>query len=89
LIKEEDVEQMGIFDAKVHLSKLVERASRGETIVITRNGRPMAKLMPAEAARAVRLTCNEALAALRDIRSRAKIGPDLTIRQLIEEGRRY
>jgi prevent-host-death family protein len=80
---------MGIFDAKVHLSKLVERASRGETIVITRNGRPMAKLMPAESVRALRFTCDEALTALRDIRSRTKLAPDLTIRQMIEEGRRY
>ncbi len=83
------MEQVGVFDAKVHLSKLVDRASRGETIVITRNGHPMAKLIPAEDNRPSRLGCEEAVAALRDIRSRATADAALTIREMIEEGRRY
>jgi prevent-host-death family protein len=33
-------------DAKTHLSRLAERASKGEEIVIARNGRPLAKLGP-------------------------------------------
>jgi len=35
-------------DAKTHLSQLAERASKGEEIVIARNGRPLAKLGPLE-----------------------------------------
>jgi prevent-host-death family protein len=35
-------------DAKTHLSQLAERASKGEEIVIARNGRPLAKLGPVE-----------------------------------------
>jgi len=36
-------------EAKTHLSRLAERASQGEEIVIARNGRPLARLvsMPA------------------------------------------
>lgn len=34
------------FDAKTHFSKLLERASRGEEILITRRGKPAAKLVP-------------------------------------------
>ena len=83
------MEQVGVFDAKVHLSQLVERANRGETIVITRNGRPMAKLTSADSGLASKLTCDEGLDALRDIRTRSKLSPDLTIKQMIEEGRRY
>ena len=37
---------MNIYEAKTQLSKLVERASAGEEIVIARGGRPMARLMP-------------------------------------------
>jgi prevent-host-death family protein len=33
-------------DAKTQLSKLAERAAQGEEIVIARNGRPLARLMP-------------------------------------------
>jgi prevent-host-death family protein len=38
--------QVNIYEAKTQLSKLVERASAGEEIVIARGGRPMARLMP-------------------------------------------
>jgi prevent-host-death family protein len=34
--------------AKTHLSALAERAANGEEIVIARNGRPLARLVPVE-----------------------------------------
>jgi prevent-host-death family protein len=37
---------VGAFEAKTHLSALLERVERGEEIVITRHGRPVARLMP-------------------------------------------
>jgi prevent-host-death family protein len=36
---------VNIYDAKTHLSKLVQRAAAGEEIVIARNGRPTARLV--------------------------------------------
>lgn len=36
--------QVNIYDAKTNLSRLVERAERGEQIVIARNGRPVVEL---------------------------------------------
>jgi prevent-host-death family protein len=38
-------------DAKTDLSRLAERASRGEEIVIARNGQALAKLVPIEVPR--------------------------------------
>jgi prevent-host-death family protein len=35
-------------EAKTNLSRLAERAAQGEEIVIARNGRPLAKLVPIE-----------------------------------------
>ena len=35
-----------LYEAKTHLSELVDRAARGEEIVIAKNGIPMAKLVP-------------------------------------------
>lgn len=42
-------EQVSAYDAKTHLPKLLERASRGERFVITRHGKPVAQLSPIEA----------------------------------------
>ncbi len=36
---------IGVFEAKAHLSALVEEAFRGSDIVITRHGRPVARLV--------------------------------------------
>ena len=38
-----------IYEAKTHLSKLVARAAAGESIIIAKAGRPVARLMPLEA----------------------------------------
>ena len=37
---------VNIHDAKTHFSRLVERAERGEEIVIARAGKPVARLVP-------------------------------------------
>ncbi|MGD9545862.1 MAG: type II toxin-antitoxin system Phd/YefM family antitoxin [Methylocystis sp.] len=35
-----------VAEAKAHLSELVERAARGETVCVTRRGKPVAKIAP-------------------------------------------
>lgn len=42
------MKSVGIFDAKTRLSELVAEAERGETIIITRKGEPVAQLGPLE-----------------------------------------
>jgi len=44
------MKNVGIFEAKTHFSALIGEAERGETIVVTRNGKPVARIVPAEAA---------------------------------------
>jgi prevent-host-death family protein len=41
--------EVGMHEAKTKLSQLVERAERGEEVVITRNGKPVVRLIPVEA----------------------------------------
>ena len=41
---------VNIHAAKTHLSRLVEQAAAGEEIVIAKAGKPMAKLVPLDAA---------------------------------------
>lgn len=43
------METINIHDAKTHLSRLVERAARGEAFVIAKAGRPMVKVVPLDA----------------------------------------
>ena len=42
--------QVGMHEAKTKLSQLVERAESGEDIVISRNGKPVARLVPVRTA---------------------------------------
>jgi prevent-host-death family protein len=46
-----DIMDISIAEAKNRLSQLVRAAEGGESVVITRNGRPVAQLMPAPARR--------------------------------------
>ncbi len=38
--------EIGAYEAKTHLPKLLERVLKGERFVITRHGRPVAELTP-------------------------------------------
>jgi prevent-host-death family protein len=41
--------QFNIAEAKAHLSELVQKALRGEEVIIARDNQPVAKLVPLEA----------------------------------------
>lgn len=79
------MDTVGAYEAKTHLSALLERVARGERIAITRHGVPIALLVPADEARA--LDPAEAIGRIRALRRGKRLGGD-TIRSLIEEGRR-
>jgi prevent-host-death family protein len=61
--------QIGMHEAKTKLSQLVERAEAGEDIVISRNGKPVARLVP--------VATTSSLASVRGAwRGRVKIAED-------------
>jgi prevent-host-death family protein len=79
------VKNVGLFEAKQKLSELVERASAGERIGITRRGKLAAVLVPARADADLK----EVFARIEQIRKNAKPLPKgMTVKDLIEEGRR-
>ena len=43
--------QVSVHEAKTHLSRLLRKATAGEEVVITRSGRPVARLVPIERSR--------------------------------------
>lgn len=82
---------VGAFDAKTHLSSLLDRVERGEEVVITRRGKAVARLVPITSGHDV-AAAREAVAALRQLREElAAEGVGATqdeIRTWIGEGRR-
>ena len=80
------MEAIGAFDAKTHLSTLLDRVAKGERITITRHGVPAAMLVPVQEV-AHRLTHEEIVEGMRELRKRVK--PDrMSVRQMVNEGRR-
>lgn len=80
------MKSIGAFEAKTHLNELLRRVSSGETIRITRRGVPIAKLVPLEDGD--KKDVAKAIQELREIRKGLSLG-GLSIRELIDEGRRY
>ncbi len=80
---------VGAYEAKTHLPRLLDEVAAGETITITKHGRPVAQLVPPADAR--RPDVGKIIEEWREYRKKHNItlGDDLTIRDLIEEGRRY
>jgi len=80
------MKSVGAFDAKTHLNELLQRASKGETIRITRRGVPVAKLIPPDDGE--KEDARNLIEAIRQLRKGTTLGK-ITIRELIDEGRRY
>lgn len=76
---------VGAFEAKTHLSSLLERVERGEEILITRHGKAIARLVPA--AIAERADVQAAVARLKELRAGTTL-EGLSWKELRDEGRR-
>ncbi len=78
--------EVGAFEAKTHLSELLAAAEAGETIMITRRGKPVARLMP------VSTSAPDYSAAMADVKAfREDAGTGWTIDEILsarDEGRR-
>jgi prevent-host-death family protein len=79
------METIGAYEAKTHLPQLLERVSRGDRITITKHGVPVAILQPYDPDK--RIDVAAVIAELRAFRAQNRLG-DLTIRDMIAEGRR-
>ncbi len=79
------MQTLGAFQAKTHLSQLLNDVEqKGETIAITRHGRVIALLTPV-------LTEDPVASAIDSIRKNRQgitLGKSLSLKSLIEEGRR-
>ena len=80
------MKQLGVYDAKTHLAKLLDEVEKGESITITRHGRPVARLVPVPGRR--KRAVAEVIAAIRQSRKGNRLD-GLTVRELIDDGRRH
>jgi len=80
------METIGSFEAKTHLARLLARVAQGEEFTITRYGKPVARLVPAIGVKAK----PDVLRVIEELKAFSKgntLGDDVTIRDLIEDGR--
>lgn len=81
---------VSVTEAKTQWVQLLQAVARGESITITRRGKPVAVLGPTPKVEPIdRAKVVEAIERIKELRKGTTLGPDLTIRQLIDEGRKY
>jgi prevent-host-death family protein len=78
--------EIGAYEARTRFAALLKRVEEGERITIMRHGRPVAVLMPPPGV--PDCTVSEAIDAIRAMRAGRKLGDGVTVRDLLEEGRR-
>ena len=80
---------VGTFEAKTHLTQLLGRVAKGEKILITNRGQPVAMLVRPESENRTDVAgVVEEMLRVRDERG-PTLGKNLTIRQMIEQRRRF
>ncbi len=78
------MESVGAYEAKTHLPRLLDEVAAGKSVIITKHGVPVARLVPA---RRRGPEPREVIASLRRARSEVTLG-GLSLADLIAEGRR-
>jgi prevent-host-death family protein len=74
---------IGAFEAKTHLSALLERVEKGERFTITRRGRPVAELVPVRPRDRARIA--DAVRRIEDLTRNWTLGG--SVQEVIDSGR--
>ena len=80
------MKRIGASEARRHLPRLLDRAAQGESLTITRRGKPVARLVPATHDRE---RAQEAAARIRERRRHLKRVPLADLMATIHQGHRY
>ena len=75
------------YEARTHFSELLDQVARGKRILITRHGRPAALLTPPP--EQTPKDVKAVISAMKELRRGNRLGKSVTIRKLIDEGRRF
>ncbi len=77
--------KIGAYELKTHLSEVLDAVEHGQTVIVTRHGKPIARILPSQDAE--REEVSRAVKSLLNF-PRKRLPKGVTIRSLIEEGRR-
>jgi prevent-host-death family protein len=77
------VDEIGAYDAKTHLPRLLDEVAAGKSLTITKHGHPVARLVPVSADSGDPAATIAALRSARQGRRRGR----LSVRKMIDEGR--
>jgi prevent-host-death family protein len=80
------MKQLGAYEAKTHLSRLLDEVERGASYAITKHGRPVAHLVPATPDSDTP-SVGQSIDGLRRFRRGRMLRP-VSLRDLISDGRR-
>ena len=83
------MDTVGAFEAKTKLSELLDLVERGSEITITRRGEPVARLVPISRSGDEKARVKALIEEIKETRKGLTLGGDITVKELIEEGRRY
>ncbi len=81
------MDSIGSFEAKTHLSALLDRVAKGETITITKHGKPVARLVPPLDTGAG-MSVEDAIQGLLEFGKHHALKGE-TLKELINEGRSW
>ena len=76
--------KVGAFEAKTNLSSLLDRVAAGEEVLITKHGKPVARLVKANDAKREEIA--DAITKLKELRKGVNLGGDW--KKFRDEGRR-
>ena len=80
------MQSVGVFEAKNRLTALLDQVEEGDEVLITRRGKPIARLVPADAG-FDRAKARRAADGLLQASKGLKLG-GISIKELVGEGRR-
>lgn len=80
------MKEIGAYEARTHLPRLIEQAQAGERFAITRHGRPVAALVPV--AGRSREEIRAAIERLRAFQAKHALG-GVSVGEMVQEGRSY
>jgi len=78
----------GAFEAKTHFSKILGNVMNGEKFIITKHGVQVAMIIPFTQQEEGVDPAKDAIRALKKLRKGMTLGKKLSIRKMIDEGRK-
>ena len=82
------MKHFGAFEAKTHFSELLGNVINGEKFIITKHGVQVAMIIPFTQEKNAVDPVKDAIRAIKKLRKGVTLGKKLSIKKMIEEGRK-